>query len=76
RHEHIGQGRIGLEGFRGLLNHPKLKSKPFILETPYDQEGDDIRNVQALRSLVAPPPAQRRNKAKSDVIVKSTRQNA
>lgn len=34
RHEHITQGKIGREGLEYLVNHPKLKSLPFILETP------------------------------------------
>jgi deoxyribonuclease-4 len=53
RHEHIGEGHIGLEGFRRILRHPKLKSKAFILETPIDEEGDDLRNVERLKSLAA-----------------------
>lgn len=52
RHAHIGKGNIGVEGFRRILNHPKLRSKAFILETPLDEPGDDLRNVQALQSLV------------------------
>ena len=51
RHEHIGQGYIGLDGFRRILTHPKLRSKAFILETPVDKEGDDRRNVDTLKSL-------------------------
>lgn len=51
RHANIGEGQIGLEGFRRILNHPKLKSKPFILETPVDNPGDDKKNVDALKSL-------------------------
>ena len=51
RHENIGEGHIGLEGFRRILAHPKLQTKPFILETPVDEEGDDLRNVQKLKSL-------------------------
>lgn len=51
RHEHIGRGYIGNEGFRRILSHPKLRGKAFIAETPYDAEGDDLRNVQALKSL-------------------------
>ena len=34
RHEHIGRGKIGREGFRALVNHPALAALPFILETP------------------------------------------
>ena len=55
RHENIGKGHIGLEGFRRILNHPKLRDKAFILETPIDEEGDDRRNVDALKSLCRKP---------------------
>jgi deoxyribonuclease-4 len=51
RHANIGEGHIGLEGFRRILNHPKLREKAFVLETPIDQPGDDQRNVDALKSL-------------------------
>ena len=51
RHAHIGEGHIGLEGFRRILRHPKLRRKPFILETPIDQPGDDRRNLDALKLL-------------------------
>lgn len=51
RHQHIGRGYIGLEGFRRILNHPKLRAKAFILETPVDKQNDDRRNVEALKSL-------------------------
>jgi deoxyribonuclease-4 len=54
RHASIGAGYIGLEGFRRLLNHPKLREKAFILETPVDKPGDDLRNVKALKELVSP----------------------
>ncbi|MFN9754207.1 MAG: TIM barrel protein, partial [bacterium] len=51
RHANIGEGYIGMEGFRRILNHPNLHSKAFILETPIDNEGDDRKNVDALWSL-------------------------
>jgi len=51
RHEHIGHGYIGMEGFRRLLNHPKLRQKAFIIETPIDKEGDDLRNIETLKKL-------------------------
>jgi deoxyribonuclease-4 len=54
RHAHIGSGYIGLEGFRRILNHPDLREKAFILETPVDKPGDDFRNVTALKELVFP----------------------
>ena len=53
RHEHIGKGRIGLETFRRLLNDPRTEQAAFIAETPIDEPGDDQRNVEALKSLVA-----------------------
>jgi endonuclease IV len=51
RHEHIGHGYIGEAGFRRILNHPKLRSKAFILETPNDNEGDEARNIETLKKL-------------------------
>jgi len=51
RHENIGEVYIGTTGFRRILAHPKLRSKPFILETPVDEEGDDRRNLEKLKKL-------------------------
>ena len=51
RHEHIGAGYIGEEGFRRILNHPKLRHKAFILETPTYREGDDAKNIETLKKL-------------------------
>lgn len=51
RHEQIGKGYIGEDGFRRILRHPKLRRKPFILETPIEKEGDDVRNVAKLKQL-------------------------
>lgn len=51
RHANIGDGQIGEAGFRRILTHPALRTKPFILETPIDEEGDDKRNVDALKRL-------------------------
>ena len=52
RHQHIGQGTMGLEPFRRLLNDPRFTHSAFIAETPVDEEGDDERNLRALQSLV------------------------
>jgi len=52
RHEHIGQGTIGLEPFRRLLNDPRFDHSAFIAETPVDEPGDEERNVRLLVSLV------------------------
>jgi deoxyribonuclease-4 len=54
RHEHIGKGQLGLAAFRRLLNDPRLTHAAFIAETPIDAPGDDRRNVEALKKLVAP----------------------
>lgn len=53
RHENIGDGEIGLETFRFLLNHPKIKHLPFIIETPgFNQQGPDKKNIDILKGLV------------------------
>ncbi|MCM8794937.1 MAG: deoxyribonuclease IV [Candidatus Omnitrophica bacterium] len=54
RHEHIGRGRIGLEGFRCLMNDQRFRHVPMVLETPKDEEtlAEDIRNLKVLRGLV------------------------
>ncbi|MCL4401801.1 MAG: deoxyribonuclease IV [Acidobacteria bacterium] len=51
RHQHIGRGHIGEAGFRRILAHPRLRRKPFILETPVDDPGDDRRNLDTLKQL-------------------------
>jgi deoxyribonuclease-4 len=52
RHEHIGQGKIGVEPFRRLLNDKRFAHCAFIAETPVDETGDEERNVRVLKSLV------------------------
>ena len=39
RHECLGQGSLGLETFKKIINHPLLKGKPMILETPNELPG-------------------------------------
>ncbi len=56
RHAHIGKGHIGLAAFARILTHPKLRRKPFILETPVEKEGDDRRNLDTLKALLNPAP--------------------
>jgi len=54
RHEHIGKGFIGLEGFRNIINDPRFESIPMILETPKSKDlHEDAENLAVLRSLVA-----------------------
>ncbi len=53
RHEHIGKGTIGSDGFRNLLRDRRFAGLPMILETPKDKELDEDRvNLQTLRSLL------------------------
>jgi len=54
RHAHIGRGQIGLEGFRPLVNDPRLQHMPMILETPKGEDpvAADRRNLAILRSLL------------------------
>jgi deoxyribonuclease IV len=62
RHEHVGKGTIGLEAFRRLLNDPRTEHAAFIAETPIEEPGDDLRNIETLKSLVevAKVPAKRK----------------
>lgn len=54
RHENIGEGFIGEEGFKLLVNHPKLANVPFILEVPgVAGNGPDKENVDKLRSFMS-----------------------
>jgi deoxyribonuclease-4 len=55
RHQNIGHGNIGLDGFRRILQHPRLSSKPFILETPMD-DGWDQKDLDTLKSLWTKQP--------------------
>jgi deoxyribonuclease-4 len=51
RHEGIGKGTIGREGFRSILADRRLRKLPFILETPVERAGDDRRNLALIRRL-------------------------
>lgn len=52
RHEHLGDGAIGLAGLANVVTHPKLINVPLVLETPKATEKDDIRNLKKVRSLL------------------------
>ena len=52
RHWHIGEGTIGLDGFKLLLNHPAFKEVPKVMETPKKTEEDDPKNMKVVRALV------------------------
>lgn len=64
RHDHIGKGYIGLEAFQRILNHPLLAGRAFILETPIDKPGDDLRNVRAIWRLMGRTVARPKGKVR------------
>jgi len=53
RHEHIGKGFIGEEGFLNLLREKKVRDVPLILETPKESEEDDTMNLMRVKTLLA-----------------------
>ena len=57
RHEKLGQGMIGAEALKAVVQHPLLQGKPFILETPNDDEGyrAEIRTVREWMKRWVPP---------------------
>lgn len=53
RHAHIGKGKIGLAGFRLLMNDPRFARHPMVLETPKEKDlREDMENLKLLRSLI------------------------
>ncbi len=52
RHQHLGRGLIGLEGFRYLLGHPALAAEAVIMETPRRHPVDEWLNLLTARTLV------------------------
>lgn len=68
RHAHIGQGQLGLDAFRRLVNDERFATVPMFLETPKGKLGDvdlDVINLTTLRGLIDNgPPKTRRSKAK------------
>lgn len=61
RHWHIGEGKIGKDGMREIVNHSLLRNLPAVMETPRDSAADDLRNLRVVRSLVAPDEARSQN---------------
>jgi deoxyribonuclease-4 len=53
RHAHIGEGKIGKDAFRHIVNDPRFKRHPGCLETPKSADlHEDVENLKVLRSLV------------------------
>ncbi|MHB8154525.1 MAG: deoxyribonuclease IV [Candidatus Omnitrophota bacterium] len=51
RHDHIGLGHIGMVGMKRIINHPKFKNIPMILETPKSTQNSDKENLALVRKL-------------------------
>ena len=51
RHASIGKGTLGLAAFGRIVNHPKLKKIPLILETPKMNDEEDLINLKTVRDL-------------------------
>ena len=75
RHENIGKGQIGLDGFRHFVNDPRWAETPGYLETPLDEHGyaryaADLRTLRSLSSSGAPAarPAGRRSARRGSTV--------
>ncbi|MEK7217224.1 MAG: deoxyribonuclease IV [Chloroflexota bacterium] len=54
RHENIGEGYIGYEGFRRIVGHPAFRDVPFLLEVPgLERQGPDLENMGRLKDMRA-----------------------
>ena len=52
RHENIGEGHIGREGFKSILSHSAFRDLPLFLEVPgYNGKGPDVENIQAMKDI-------------------------
>jgi deoxyribonuclease IV len=52
RHEHVGLGEIGKEGFNAFLKHKSLKDIPLIMETPIDTRRSNSDNLEFVKSII------------------------
>ncbi|HDZ00354.1 MAG TPA: deoxyribonuclease IV, partial [Nitrospirae bacterium] len=59
RHEHIGQGFIGIRGFEKLLTDKRISGVPLILETPKKSDDDDKRNLKKIFNILSGAPKMR-----------------
>ncbi len=50
RHQHIGLGEIGEEGFRAIL-HSRFRELPLVMETPLEEPGSDVNNLRKVKEL-------------------------
>lgn len=52
RHEHIGEGKIGIKGFENFLKIKEISNIPLILETPKKSIDDDLKNLATVRKIL------------------------
>lgn len=73
RHAHIGEGEIGRDGFSALLQDPRVRRVPILLETPKgDALKEDQRNLDLVRALAAGENPKRRPGLRTDEWRKGT----
>jgi len=53
RHENLGEGEIGYEALKNIINHPQIAHLPFIIETPgFKNEGPDKKNMEIMKRMI------------------------
>ncbi len=52
RHTHIGEGKIGVEGFHNVLHHDAFRNVPAVLETPWESVEKDVENIRRVRGII------------------------
>jgi deoxyribonuclease-4 len=66
RHENIGFGEIGRDGFAAVMAHPAFAGVPFLLEVPgMDHKGPDLENIRRLRAIRDGKPFRKPRKKRS-----------
>lgn len=53
RHEHLGKGRLGMEGLGFFISQPVFSQCPIVIETPKDKDEDDVANLDTLRKMLS-----------------------
>ena len=52
RHENIGKGHIGIDGFQAIMSDPSFQDVPFFLEVPgFESNGPDKKNLDILKNI-------------------------
>ncbi|MGI0033957.1 MAG: TIM barrel protein [Nitrososphaeraceae archaeon] len=51
RHEHIGLGKIGIQGLRTIINNKSLRDLPMVMQTPIDSTRNNSKNLEVVLKL-------------------------